>query len=44
MAYGETRRKPIREAGARILEEIVRGMRAECAGRLQGKLPNEILI
>lgn len=37
-------RKANSEAGARILEEIVRGMRAECTGRLQGKLPNEILI
>lgn len=32
------------KAGVRILEEIVVGLRAECMGRLQGRLPNEILI
>lgn len=32
------------EKGMRILEEIVEGMRTECIGRLQGEIPNEILI
>lgn len=32
------------EAGRRIMAEIVRNMRRECLGRLEGAIPNEILI
>ena len=32
------------EAGSRIMAEIVRNLRRECLGRLEGAIPNEILI